>query len=232
MHLRGSKVRKVLGRKGFTLLELIVAVCIILLLAAVVSPSVIKILGFRLGEKARATLLALSEASHNHYGFYGVPPASIDDLKPFLDSPEIEDPWGSAITMLRDVSINGIPYDVVFLSKGPNTIQDSVLNGNVLEPGGDDIVQVVSLKEETPFDRARQRIALANGALAAYVGAYNELPPGCSDYSTDCVCSLVSSGFLEGVNSYDLWGSLLYYLDGEFYSAGPDREVGTGDDIG
>ncbi|MEM3646864.1 MAG: prepilin-type N-terminal cleavage/methylation domain-containing protein [Thermofilum sp.] len=241
MRLRGPEIRQVLGvfargnhpgdSRGFTLLELLVAISVLLILAAVVSPSVIKIMGSKLRENAQLTLQGLSRAAHAYYCTYGMAPGDVADLRPFLDTPVVNDPWGNPILMFSRVTVDGVLYDLVFLSKGPNTVQDSVLQNGTLEPAGDDLVQVVSLREETPFDRTRQRIALANGALEAYVGVYGELPPGCTGYSTSCVLALVSSGFLEGRDSYDLWGSLLYYLDGFFHSSGPDRRPGTDDDL-
>lgn len=98
LHQRNRMSR---NRRGFTLMEVLVVVAILVILASVSSIFVFRYLDQAKDDRAKADLAALTTACQSYKLHYQEYPPSLQSLiqppegKPFMDSPEaILDPWG------------------------------------------------------------------------------------------------------------------------------------------
>jgi len=230
--------------KGFSLLEVIMVVAVMLMIGAVATPAFIKMFLYHQYRETAETLDEMAKVAHEYYQNTGEKPATLDDLLPYYDGDSFKDAYGEDILMFKDVNYNGVRYSAIFLSMGRNRTTDSSCSGCVLVNGvptggtfeysEDDIIKPVNLTEETPFSITIDRLNQADAALRVYVSANNgSYPPGCSSGSESCVVSLVREGYLDPKYAYDYWGSALVYKDSSslFVSKGPDKTYDTADDI-
>ena len=101
------KQRTVVQRRGFTLMEVLVVVAIIVVLAGIAAPIVLNRLEEAKMDRARIDCKAISDACGTYYISNGQYPESLDLLvqpregggKPYLPESALSDPWGKRYQM-------------------------------------------------------------------------------------------------------------------------------------
>lgn len=129
-----SRQRRVIVRAGFTLMEVLVVVAIIVILAAGAGVIYTRYLDDARVDQARISVLALSQTIERYNTRYGdFPPdlsvlvTSMDGGRPYLEEKALRDPWGSPFQYDKEGPKNGgIKPDICSLgsSRGtnPNTV--------------------------------------------------------------------------------------------------------------
>jgi general secretion pathway protein G len=135
MKLKNQNLRRVLRRRGMTLIEIIVVVAIIGLLMAAVGVAVVPVLDQAKVDTAKSDIVTLQNALKTFYVKKGSYPDTGTGFKAVVDSQILEklptDPWGS---------------EYVYLNEGGKPVVSSY--GKDKQPGTEDDVSSKNLGDK------------------------------------------------------------------------------------
>jgi general secretion pathway protein G len=131
-----SRRRRATGQAGFTLVELLVVLAILVLLASLVAPRVIGYLGSSRTKAAKVQLQSLSTALELYKVDTGRYPSTSEGLKALIEMPLGMSSWNGPYLTKKDVPGDpwGRPYS--YRSPGERGPFDIVSLGADNQPGG------------------------------------------------------------------------------------------------
>lgn len=224
-----------LNRRGFSLLEVIVAMSVLMILGTVAVVSYGKVQLLRLETKTAERLNDLARASVDFWNKTGHMAGSLDELSTFSGTPSV-DAWGNPIGYYKDVVEveSGVVCRVLLISMGSNGQLDSTVQFGSFTASERDIWRCVSPYEFERTERSKTLKTLRRARTALSLYLENISPPNSActqENSSTCPSVLVGLGYLEGTDGYDAWGRPFVIMGGTFVSAGPDGIAGTADDV-
>jgi type II secretion system protein G len=198
------------GAPGFTLLDLIVAVGILSVAAAIVIPSLAALEDRARAERTRAELETLAGALEAYHGDHGAWPADIAALEAasYLPGSPAGESWDTD-AWFRAYQFAAVGDSAVIVSRG----------ADLAFATPDDLARSVDVTahrfESTRDEIATIRIALENWETLRGLGSVGDLPPHWDTvFPVDGACRMLATGGLlpeEARFLTDAWGSTYAY---------------------
>lgn len=202
-------------RRGFTLLELIVAIAILAILAAAATPVATKALNSAARKATRSEIELLAAAAQEYFRDTGTLPASVSALEsnPGVSGwsgPYFTGAVPDAATGTSAWAVDGWSRPYTFTSAATLTIRSA---GADATPGTADDIAVVVDFNPVRRELTLHELATINQAITSYNAAFGLTAPLSTNWST-ARSSLVSAGLLPNDLGYaaDAWGDT-YVVD-------------------
>ncbi len=208
-------------RAGFTLIEVVVVLAVILILVGVASPMSKLFIDQGRREDVASDLAHISEALQDFYFDNGAMPASLTAtgfyavyLTPGVDDAVVSDSWGGNVEYIYTLATN--PDVATVRSRGVNGADDG---------GAADDIELTVPGSVPGGRRTRDRMRVIIEALADFLEAGGTLT---GTWSTDrAAIGLGASYANDGFGTPFLLDAFTLVLS----SAGPDRTAGNADDL-